>query len=120
MQRWHGLFLSHLINEDEQLNDKSGGRERHLSLGGMAIETRLGCSIPPSLPMVVVDAELEIHEFAFELQGWLEGRGGDHGDEARNGRGQGIGGLRLRAPLSNKPDSEHEITAKWLTNLCSG
>jgi hypothetical protein len=30
--------------------------------------------------MVVVDAELKIHEFAFELQGWLEGRGGDHGD----------------------------------------
>ena len=71
-------------------------KEMHLSFRRVAVEARLGCSVPSSFPMVSVNGELEIHYFAFELQGGLKGGRGDHSDEVRNGR-EPENGLGLRA-----------------------
>jgi hypothetical protein len=81
---------------NESAGQKEKGGQTDLSLGSVAVETRLGCSVPSSLPMVCIEGELEIHNFALELQGGLKGGGGDHSDEARNGQKPG-NGLGLRA-----------------------
>ena len=40
----------------------------HLSFGCVAVETRLSGAVSPSLAMVRVEGELEIHHFAFKVQ----------------------------------------------------
>lgn len=44
-------------------------RQTHLSFGCVAVETRLSGAVSPSLAMVRVEGELEVHHFAFKVQG---------------------------------------------------
>lgn len=41
----------------------------------MAVEAGLGGAISSALAVVGVDGEVEVHDFAFELEGWEVGRG---------------------------------------------
>lgn len=47
----------------------------------MAVEAGLGCAVASALAVICVDGEVEIHDFAFELDGREGVRG--HGDRER-------------------------------------
>lgn len=77
MQRWQGRFLSHCSKMRTRRGEQG---KTDFAFGGVAVETGLCGAVAPALA-VIVYGEVEIHDFAFELDGREGVRG--HGDRER-------------------------------------
>ena len=78
MQRWQGRFLSHCGKVRTRRKEQG---KTNLAFGGVAIETGLGSAVAPALAVIGVNGEVEIHDFAFVLNGREGVRG--YGDKER-------------------------------------